>query len=194
MSPNDRTVVDGLLKPRLVRAGATLFIAGEPGESMMIVARGRMAIVSSVGDDQQIIAEIAAGEFVGEMACIDPAPRSATVRALEEAVVFELTRSDFARLRRASPGASAALTGAIIQEVTKRLRAVDEKIDRAMSGGLLSSGTIPLSSPGQVNSMQSRMNASAPRTANAPKAARPAAPQEEPSMWQRFVNKVRGGG
>jgi CRP-like cAMP-binding protein len=189
MSPNDRAAVDGFLRPRAVRPGATLFIAGEPGDSMVIVAKGRMAILSSVGGQDQVIAEIAAGEFVGEMACVDPAPRSATVRAVDEVVVFELTRSDFARLRRLAPGAAAALTGEIIQEVTKRLRAVDEKIERAMSGGLLSSGTIPLSNPAQVSAAMGGARGGAP-----PRPARAVAPAEEPSLWQRFVTKVRGGG
>lgn len=187
MGPNDRAAVDSLLKARSVRAGGTLFIAGEPGDSMLIVARGTMAIVSTVAGHEQVIAEIAAGEFVGEMACIDPAPRSATVRAIDDVVLFELTRADFARLRRLSPGAAAALTGEIIQEVTKRLRAVDEKIERAMSGGLLSSGQMPVSSAAQV--------AAAIKPAPKSGAVRPApAPQDEPSIWQRFVNKVRGGG
>jgi CRP-like cAMP-binding protein len=193
MSPNDRAAVDGFLRPRAVRPGATLFIAGEPGDSMVIVAKGRMAIVSSVGGQDQVIAEIAAGEFVGEMACVDPAPRSATVRAVDEVVVFELTRSDFARLRRLAPGAAAALTGEIIQEVTQRLRAVDEKIERAMSGGLLSSGTIPLANPAQVSAAMGGARGGPPKAAPQ-RPARPAAPAEEPSIWQRFVTKVRGGG
>lgn len=193
MSPNDRAAVDGFLRPRTLRAGASLFIAGEPGDSMVVVAKGRMAILSAVGGVEQVIAEIAAGEFVGEMACVDPAPRSATVRAVDEVVVFELTRSDFARLRRMAPGAAAALTGEIILEVTKRLRAVDQKIERAMSGGLLSSGTIPLSSPGEVSTVMGVARGAPPKPAP-PRPARPAAPTDEPSLWQRFVTKVRGGG
>lgn len=193
MSPNDRSAVDGFLRPRALRPGATLFIAGEPGDSMVIVAKGRMAILSSVGGDEQIIAEIAAGEFVGEMACVDPAPRSATVRAVDDVVVFELTRSEFARLRRMAPGAAAALTAEIIQEVTKRLRAVDDKIERAMSGGLLSSGTIPLSNPGQVSAAMGPPRGGPPKSAPQ-RTARTGAPAEEPSIWQRFVSKVRGGG
>ncbi len=188
MGPNDRAAVDSLLKARALRAGATLFIAGEPGDSMLIVARGAMAILSSVAGHEQVIAEISAGEFVGEMACIDPAPRSATVRAIDDVVLFELTRADFVRLRRVSPGAAAALTGEIIQEVTKRLRAVDEKIERAMSGGMLSSGHLPVANAAQVSAAMG----SAPAKPAPARAA--AAPQDEPSLWQRFVSKVRGGG
>jgi hypothetical protein len=35
MGPNDRAAVDSLLKARALRAGGTLFIAGEPGDSML---------------------------------------------------------------------------------------------------------------------------------------------------------------
>jgi CRP-like cAMP-binding protein len=193
MSPNDRGAVDGFLRPRALRPGATLFIAGEPGDSMVIVAKGRMAILSSVGGEDQVIAEIAAGEFVGEMACVDPAPRSATVRAIDDVVVFELSRSDFARLRRMAPGAAAALTAEIILEVTKRLRAVDEKIERAMSGGILSSGTIPLASPGHVSAAMGAPRGGPPKSAPQ-RPARSAVAADEPSLWARFVSKVRGGG
>ncbi len=188
MGPNDRAAVDSLLKARPVRSGATLFIAGEPGDSMLIIARGSVAIVHSVAGHEQVIAEVGAGEFVGEMACIDPAPRSATVRAIDDVVLFELTRADFARLRRLSPGAAAALTGEIIQEVTKRLRAVDEKIERAMSGGILSSGQIPVANASQVSAALGRTAAKPASTKAAPVA------HDEPSLWQRFVSKVRGGG
>jgi CRP-like cAMP-binding protein len=55
--------------------------------------------------------------------------------AIDDVVLFELSRADLARLRRASPGAASALTGEIIQEVTKRLRSVDEKIERIHASG-----------------------------------------------------------
>jgi len=197
MSPNDRVVVDGILNPRALRAGSTLFIEGEPGDSMVILARGRLAIVSSVGDSERVIAEVNAGEFVGEMACIDPAPRSATVRAIDDVVLFELSRADLARLRRASPGAASALTGEIIQEVTKRLRSVDEKIERSMSGGLLSSGLVPVANSREVQAAVGsavRPMGKGAGLAHAPRGAAAPKPQEERSVWQRFIDKVRGGG
>ncbi len=195
MSPGDRATIDSLLTPRTVQSGTTLFVHGEPGDAMLIVARGRVGIFATVHDAEELIAEISAGEFVGEMACIDPAPRSATVRALEEAVVFELSRANFVRLRRLSPGAAAALTGEIILEVTRRLRAVDDKIERAVAGDLPMSGHMIVALPARAAETP---RGAAPASTKAPAStASPGTPKsansDERSVWQRFVSAIRGG-
>ena len=192
MSTGDRAMLDIYLKARSLAHKEVLFTAGDQGDSMVVIAEGVLEVTVMVGQETQVIAQINPGEFVGEMACIDPAPRSATVRARTKAVVFELSRANFLEVRRISPGLAASLTGEIIQEVTKRLRAVDEKIERVISSGLFSSGAIRVTSPHDLAAAMQPPPSSA-HSAKSPASQPYAAPvSSERSMWQRFVDKLRG--
>ena len=64
-----------------------------------------------------------AGAFFGEMALLDHAPRSASVRTLEPATLAALSRRDFMSLLQASPDLALSL----IQELTRRLRDTDDQ-------------------------------------------------------------------
>lgn len=69
-----------------VQAGASIFELGDVGTSMYVIARGRVR----VHDGARTLNELGEREVFGEMAALDPAPRSATVTALEETSLFRL--------------------------------------------------------------------------------------------------------
>jgi diguanylate cyclase len=80
------------------RAGEIILKQGEDGRGAYIIEKGRVEIVleRETGPDQ-IIGTRGPGTMIGEMALIDDAPRTATVRALEECALLEITKTDFAR-------------------------------------------------------------------------------------------------
>jgi CRP-like cAMP-binding protein len=114
-------------------SGDTVCTHGEYGNTMIVVTQGALSAVV-VGKDDQIheIARLAEGSVFGEMFCIDPAPRPVTLVANEAATVLELGRDDLIAMRQASPRAASALIAAVFQDVLRRLRSVDERIDREL--------------------------------------------------------------
>jgi hypothetical protein len=65
--------------------------------------RGRVEICLEKPDGtQQIVGTRGPGTIIGEMALIDDAPRTATVRAVEDCKLIEITREDFTRRLQAS--------------------------------------------------------------------------------------------
>ena len=66
---------------------------------------------------------LGAGEFFGEMALLDRAPRSATVRSLEDTRVLALGRTDFLSIMLRNE----AVVLAVIEELSRRLREADEQ-------------------------------------------------------------------
>jgi CRP/FNR family cyclic AMP-dependent transcriptional regulator len=76
------------------RAGATLFQKGDPGTSMYIIFEGSVR----VHDGQRVLNHLGPGDVVGEMAALDPQPRSASITAVEDTVLFRLEREPFRRL------------------------------------------------------------------------------------------------
>lgn len=130
-----------VLKRRALAPGETLFLEGDPGASMFIVGDGALAVV--VGNEE--VGRLQAGAVTGEAACVDPAPRSATVRAESKATVFELTQADLQALQQQSPGVSTALVGGIIAQISARLRDTQRRIDQALGGptAVTISGVLP---------------------------------------------------
>jgi len=118
------------LRVRVCDAGAWLFRQGDPGASMLLVAEGAFAAtVRERSAEEREIHRMGPGEVIGEMAFLDAAPRSASVRAITSATYYELDRDGLEILRAHSPSAAAAVTWAVIRDVTRRLRRMDALIE-----------------------------------------------------------------
>lgn len=128
--------------------GETVCTHGEYGNTMLLVTQGALsAVVPGKNDQTYEIARLSAGTVFGEMFCIDPAPRPVTLVASESTTVLELGRDDLIKMRQHAPGAAAALVSAVFQEVLKRLRSVDDRIDRELNSGSLVEEEVVLSAP-----------------------------------------------
>jgi len=69
-----------------VKAGETVIRQGDIGTSMYIIIDGHVRVYTK---DREI-AQLGEREVFGEMAALDPEPRSATVAALEDTRLFRL--------------------------------------------------------------------------------------------------------
>jgi CRP-like cAMP-binding protein len=120
----DLESVASLLIERRFPKHKTIVEEGLPGDYMYIIREGRVS-VSKLSDDgrEKILEFLEAGDFFGEMSLLDNAPRSASVRALSETRILALSRADFLAVLKRSP----VLSMAVIQELTRRLRQVDEQ-------------------------------------------------------------------
>ncbi|MFP2908051.1 cyclic nucleotide-binding domain-containing protein [Pyxidicoccus sp. 3LFB2] len=79
---------------RFLQAGQVVVKEGDPGTSMFVVLEGRVAVAREAEGREPIIMEqLGAGEFFGELALLTGAPRTASVVALEDAVVLELSQT-----------------------------------------------------------------------------------------------------
>jgi CRP/FNR family transcriptional regulator, cyclic AMP receptor protein len=132
-SETDRADLIRFMHEKRYATGDTVCTCGEYGSTMLLVTQGALSAVVLGKDDQpHAIAQLPSGTVFGEMFCIDPAPRPVTLLASEPASVLELGRDDLIRMRQEAPHAAAALVGAVFLDVMKRLRHVDERIDREL--------------------------------------------------------------
>ncbi len=78
---------------------------GDGGESAFIIEKGRVEILLENGSGvTQYLGTRGVGAMIGEMAIMDDSPRTATVKAIEDCDLLEITREDFVlRLERADP-------------------------------------------------------------------------------------------
>lgn len=81
-----------------LRAGEILFHAGDPGDALYIVARGKMEVVPDRQATGAPIAVLSEGQAFGEMALLSGGPRTATVRAAGDADLLTISKDDFDRM------------------------------------------------------------------------------------------------
>ena len=119
------------VRGRTLNPGDVLYEQGARGDRMAIVMEGGL----SVRLQQKEISTVGAGGLLGEMACVDPAPRSANVVAAVKTTVLEVNRDALTELRDMAPAANSAIVGQVIREVTKRLREVNERLEKDLAPG-----------------------------------------------------------
>lgn len=124
------------LRERRLVPGEALFRQGEPGDTLVVVVEGVLAVKArrSPNAPELELARVGPGEVVGESTCLDPAPRSATVEATTHATVFELSRDAMTAMRQYVPRVASSMIGVVIADVTRRLREVDARIERELAG------------------------------------------------------------
>ncbi len=82
---------------KIFKKGDILLREGEQGDSAYVVESGSVEILIQRDGALIQIGTRGPGSIIGEMAMIDDKPRTATIRALEDCHVLEITREEFAR-------------------------------------------------------------------------------------------------
>lgn len=85
------------------RAGEIIFCEYEPGDAFYLIQSGKVKIVKIVGELEKTLAILNPGEFFGEMALLEEAPRSATTIALTDVKLLEFNRANFEVLMQGQP-------------------------------------------------------------------------------------------
>jgi CRP/FNR family transcriptional regulator/CRP/FNR family cyclic AMP-dependent transcriptional regulator len=86
----------GIARRRSYRRGEIVFHAGDPGDSLHVLASGRVrVVVYSNSGSEKVLAYLAPGDSFGELALFGGEPRSATVQASQAAETVVLRRDDF---------------------------------------------------------------------------------------------------
>ncbi|MFL5960075.1 MAG: cyclic nucleotide-binding domain-containing protein [Gaiellaceae bacterium] len=109
-----------LARIRRFAPGSVLVRAGDPGRSFYVLLDGTARVQRGGGRSRRL----GAGDYFGEMALLDGAPRSASVVAEGEVVALTVDRPGFTKLLRSEP----ALAHALLRTLAARLRAAETSI------------------------------------------------------------------
>ncbi|MGE5200095.1 MAG: Crp/Fnr family transcriptional regulator, partial [Rhodospirillaceae bacterium] len=109
LSPEQRGELAARAAERIYGQGEAIVRQGDAGSSMFVISRGRVRVVEASGRE---LAVFEAGDYFGEMSMLTGQPRSATVEAVQECQVAELTAASLREVALANP------------EVVKRISAV----------------------------------------------------------------------
>ncbi|HUQ79098.1 MAG TPA: Crp/Fnr family transcriptional regulator [Patescibacteria group bacterium] len=126
----DADGLEGLVKGmrvRRFRRGETVFHLGDPGDALFIVMAGSIKITLPADTgDEAILATLRPGDFFGELALLDGAPRSATAVAIEPTETYILARERFRELIATEPVMREALLATLAAEVRRLTHHVEE--------------------------------------------------------------------
>ncbi len=109
-----------LSRRRRFRRGEVVFHEGDPGDALHLVDKGYLVVerTTPLGDVAALRA-LGPGEVFGELAVIAPAPRNATVRAVDIAETLVVHRDVFEELRASHPAVDRLLVHALTAEVRR---------------------------------------------------------------------------
>jgi MFS superfamily sulfate permease-like transporter len=122
LNEDERASLRRSLRRAELNADEVLFREGEPGDKLYLLARGAVSILVQDGGQQRRIVTFAPGSLFGEAAMLDGAPRSATATAVEDTVVYSLSRRALDALARSDGGLSTKLLVNLGRHLSARLR------------------------------------------------------------------------
>jgi CRP-like cAMP-binding protein len=118
--------------PEVVQAGRNLAVEGSIGQEFVVVVEG-VAVATVDGNE---IGRIGPGSFFGELALLDPGPRTATVHADTDMLVLVMSRVEFDTLvDRAIPSVGRRMLVTLAQRLRSE-RARAEEFRKAASAGV----------------------------------------------------------
>ena len=119
--------------------GDVLFHEGDRADRAFVVASGEVEILKATGSREALLAVRAEGDVIGEMALLEAAPRSATVRARIATELVSIPRGALDDLLTTSPSAARTVFGLL----TRRVRETHDRLrhqQRMVQLGVMTAG------------------------------------------------------
>ena len=122
LEPSELETVAQVLSVRSCSEGAAVFNQGDSGEELYVVHEGRVAVRVRTSEGTDIdVAELGVGDFFGEMAIFENAPRSATCVSVDGGTLYELSKRDFFSLMESHPSTALKIMYRMVAITNERL-------------------------------------------------------------------------
>lgn len=157
---------------RELRQGTRLCEEGKPGAVCWLILDGSLEVLRRVGGRQVSVARFGAGDWVGQVALIDGAPRSGTVEAATDAEVLLLSRDVFLQLLDSHAPAALRFQRQMALAGAHQVRIASEQL-AALAGTVARLGRLSEEDLAEVRRRRSRTNL---RPTQVPASWLPAAP------------------
>ncbi len=129
LTDEDRRGLLRLARRRRFARKEVVFHEGDPGDTLHLLVKGHVAVrITTPLGDVGMLGVLGPGEVFGELALIDPAPRHASIVALDACETLGLHRDTVAELRADHP----AVDRLLLEAVVAQLRQVSTQLLEAM--------------------------------------------------------------
>jgi CRP/FNR family transcriptional regulator, cyclic AMP receptor protein len=126
LTPSQAESVSEAVIKRRFKRGELIVEQGKKSNALFIILTGRARVLTTDARGREVIlANLAPGDYIGEMSLIDNEPHSASVRAEVQTDVLMLGRVEFARCLPENT----SMAYAVMKGLVQRLRHADRKIE-----------------------------------------------------------------
>jgi cAMP-dependent protein kinase regulator len=123
--PQERTTLVERFETRIYEKGDKLVVEGEEAQGLHLVASGEVAVVAHDNNEPMVLATLAAGDTVGEVALVLRRRANADVIAVHPTVTLFLPREDFMALVHDHPTILHGLYMTAVRRDDETMRALD---------------------------------------------------------------------
>ncbi|MCW7468317.1 PP2C family protein-serine/threonine phosphatase [Leptospira kanakyensis] len=119
------------MKRALFGKGSLIIEQYTLGDSFYFIESGIVEVWKYLDETKEeilVIGDLVSGDYFGEIALIDSAPRTVNISAKEDSVLYELTREDFHRLIQTSPD----MTLTLLKLLTARIRNAEQRENQVL--------------------------------------------------------------
>ncbi len=124
LSLDELFLIDKALEQQQVLSNETIYTEGSWGDRLYIIAEGSVKIVKNLDDKQQEIKQLTKGQYFGEVALFDNAPRWDGAIAIQDCTLLKLEKKRFISLITQRPH----IILEICRFLSQRLRETDKYI------------------------------------------------------------------
>jgi CRP-like cAMP-binding protein len=124
LEPEVRQRVIAAAVPRTYRRGQLLFVENDPGESLILLRRGAVAVFRTAPTGERAVLNvIRPPDVIGEVSLLDAGARSLSAEAIEDCTALALSRAAFLDLVHSNPRILDAVMrslGGLIRRLTEQ--------------------------------------------------------------------------
>jgi small-conductance mechanosensitive channel len=114
LEPQEVAQLAAGLVERRVPAGQNIVQQGQAGESLFVAVEGLLEVKVNVDGIDRAVAKLQPGQTFGEMSLLTGEPRTATVTAVTDCILFELERPTLAPVMQNRPEIAQELTRLVV--------------------------------------------------------------------------------
>lgn len=118
-----------LLEKREYKKREVIIYEGDQDKSLFLIYSGSVRVLKRTDLNELVeIAFLSKGNYFGEFSLIDNKPRSASVEAFEESILYKLTYLSYTELCRKFPEVEACILKGFLLDIVYKLRTTSESI------------------------------------------------------------------
>jgi len=124
LSPEDLEKIAEIAQEQLHSRNSLICQEGDPGSTLFIIVHGEVDVIKLLGKKQNILATRRDGEFVGEMAILESAPRSASLKAHGDVRLLTIEGDAFNTILYDRPEVAVS----VLKHMSSRVRELNEMV------------------------------------------------------------------
>lgn len=103
-----------------------MFNENDEGNEMYIILKGKVEVTILDKNDRLVLTTLEEGSFFGEMSLLSNIKRSATIKILEDAEFYMITREGLKKIMKETPSIAVKILFVIASELSNRIAKTDK--------------------------------------------------------------------